>query len=50
VGPRTRLDTVTKRKKSHHCFIREMNLGRPTRSLVSILTELTESYLDVAYR
>jgi hypothetical protein len=40
MGPRAGLDAVAKRKKSHHCSCRELNSGRPTRSLVTILTEL----------
>jgi hypothetical protein len=36
------LDAVRKRKNSHHCPCREMNpQGRPARSLVAILAELS---------
>jgi len=38
------LDELTK-KKSYHCPCREMNHGRPARSLVSILTELPRLHL-----
>jgi hypothetical protein len=40
VGPRAGLDEVMKRKKSLPSPYRESNPGCPTRSLVSILTEL----------
>jgi hypothetical protein len=43
VGHGVDLDAVTKRKKSCHC--RESNQGRPVRSVVTILTEL--SWLSV---
>jgi hypothetical protein len=36
------LDAVAKRKKSYHCTSRELNPGRPARSLVCLLTELTQ--------
>jgi hypothetical protein len=39
VDRRTSLDVV-RRKTSHHCPCRELNPGRPARSLVSIPTEL----------
>jgi hypothetical protein len=38
VGPRAALDAVMKRKNP--CSCREYNSSRPTRSLVTILTEL----------
>jgi len=40
VGSRAGLDPVAKRKMYHHYPYRELNPGRPTHSLVSILTEL----------
>jgi hypothetical protein len=40
VGPRVGPDAVARRKKSHHCCCRDLNPGRPARSLVSVLTEL----------
>jgi hypothetical protein len=39
VGPRAGLDAVA-RGESRQCPYRELNPGRPARSLVSILTEL----------
>jgi len=39
VGPRAGLDTVEKRKNS--LLLQIINSGRPTRSLVTILTELS---------
>jgi hypothetical protein len=43
VGPRAGLDAVANRKKSHHCRFRELNPGRPARSLVTTLTDLSYS-------
>jgi hypothetical protein len=40
VDPRAGLEAVTKRKKSHDCPCRELNLGSAARILVSILTKL----------
>jgi hypothetical protein len=42
VGPRADLDVAMKGKKSHHCPSRELNPGPPSRSLVSVLTELLQ--------
>jgi hypothetical protein len=39
VGPRAGLDAVAKRKTLYPC--RDSNPGRPVRSLVTILTELS---------
>jgi len=47
VGPRTILDAMTKRKKSHHWPRREMNPGRPARGLVIARTELSRIQLGV---
>jgi len=38
MDPRASLDLVVMRKKSHYCLCRELNSGRPNRSLVTILT------------
>jgi hypothetical protein len=46
VGSRAGMDTMTKRKKSHHCPRRELNPSRPARSLVTILTELPQFSLS----
>jgi hypothetical protein len=40
VGPRTGLDAVAKRKIKSHYTCRELNPGRPARSIVTVLTEL----------
>jgi hypothetical protein len=40
VGPRTGLDAVARRKNPRPC--REPNPGRPTHSLVTVLTELPQ--------
>jgi hypothetical protein len=39
VGPRAGLDAVSKRKKSCHCFFRELNPCHPAHSVIPILTE-----------
>jgi hypothetical protein len=41
VGPATGLLTRWRGEKSYHCPFREFNSGRPTRSLATMLTELS---------
>jgi hypothetical protein len=36
-------------KKSLHCLFRELNLGRPARSLVTILTELSRRFMTNSF-
>jgi hypothetical protein len=45
-GPRTGLDAMAKRKKSHYYPCRESNPDRPARNLFSVLTLISNSCLD----
>jgi hypothetical protein len=45
--PRAGLDAVAKRRKSHHYPRRELNLGRPARSLVSILVLAGKCHINL---
>jgi hypothetical protein len=42
VGPRAGLDGVAKTKEFHNCLRRELNPDRPTHSIVTKLTELSQ--------
>jgi hypothetical protein len=46
VGPTAGLGAVAKREKSPIIACRELNPGRPARSLISILTELPRLLLS----
>jgi hypothetical protein len=46
VGPRSGLDAMMKRKKSHHCPCTELNPSYPARSLLPTLAELPQLLTD----
>jgi hypothetical protein len=48
-GPRASLDNVEKKKALNPPEIESQFLGRPARSLVTILTELPKLRISVAY-